>query len=95
MQRTAYFCDICEAEVSYKRAPIVAQGLVVRHRRDWNEYPRKNGETALICTSCEHVLLRARELAITYPEPSDVISVGDVLAHQFGYPPQRIPSTSE
>lgn len=88
MQRTIFTCDICDAQVSFAREPLRSPGFVAHFRRDWAVYPRQNSEKkALICTNCEKVLHRARELAVMIPEPSDVIYVGGNLIPLYGEHP--------
>lgn len=69
MQKTIHICDICETPVSYKRGSP-------SHLADWIERQCENGEWALLCSRCNHILIRAQSLQIVLPEQADTILAG-------------------
>lgn len=77
MQKTIYTCDICDTEVSYKRGSP-------SHLADWIERECENGKWVLLCSRCNHVLIRARELGIKLPEYSDTVTAGGAFVRPGG-----------
>jgi hypothetical protein len=68
MQKTVYCCDICERETNYDRQPVLTNGMLGRYHCDWVFLSSSNGER-LVCSSCNNVLRRARDLGVILPPP--------------------------
>ena len=75
MQKVIHCCDICFKETSWQKEPIKGYGFVAHHLLDWVFLPSPEGER-LVCSPCNTILRRARELQIELRPPSDTISIG-------------------